>query len=60
MREAHRDEENDEADLQDISVELGTTWFVGDLRGEDGGRTVLGLGFHSHFPEKEEEREEIE
>ena len=60
MREAHRDEENDEADLQDISVELGTTWFVGDLRGEDDGRTVLGLGFPSHFREREEEREEIE
>ena len=32
MREAHRDEEDDEADLQDKSVEIGTTWLVGDLR----------------------------
>ena len=60
MREAHRDEEDDEADLQDITVELGTTWFIGDLRGEDGGRMVLGLRFRGHFPEREEEREESE
>ena len=56
MREAHRDEEDDEADLQDISDELGTAWFIDDLRSEDNGRMVLGLGFGARFAELGGER----
>ena len=54
MNETNWDEEDDEADLIDKVLDLGTAAFAGDLRGEDSDRTILGLEFRGRFPERGE------
>ena len=54
MNGTNWDEEDDEADLIDKVLDLGMAAFAGDLRGEDGDRTVLRLGFRGRFPERGE------